>query len=51
MKKNVYGNIEDILVHCKSVTPLGTMEKGTYGPRISTGPDLHHVMLGSEVCF
>ncbi|XP_071788558.1 alkyldihydroxyacetonephosphate synthase, peroxisomal-like [Asterias amurensis] len=48
MKKNVYGNIEDMLVHVKMVTPQGTIEKNCQVPRMSTGPDIHHVILGSE---
>ncbi|XP_074653203.1 alkyldihydroxyacetonephosphate synthase, peroxisomal-like [Tubulanus polymorphus] len=48
MKKNIYGNIEDLLVHVKMVTPKGVMEKSCQGPRISTGPDIHHVIMGSE---
>ncbi|CAF0750522.1 unnamed protein product [Didymodactylos carnosus] len=48
MKKNVYGNIEDLLVHVKIVTPKGTMEKSCLGPRQSTGLDIHHFILGSE---
>ena len=55
MKKNVYGNIEDLLVHVRFVTPQGTMEKSCMVPRMSTGPDIHHVIMGSEgtqyVCF
>jgi len=51
MKKNVYGNMEDILVSARIVTPLGTMERGCQVPRISAGPDLHHVVLGSEGLF
>ena len=27
MKKNIYGNIEDLLVRVKIVTPRGTMER------------------------
>ena len=27
MKKNVYGNIEDIVVRVRMVTPQGTMER------------------------
>ena len=27
MKKNQYGNIEDLLVHCTVVTPKGTIQK------------------------
>ncbi|PIK46848.1 Alkyldihydroxyacetonephosphate synthase, peroxisomal [Apostichopus japonicus] len=48
MKKNVYGNIEDMLVHVKMVTPKGVMEKNCQVPRMSTGPDIHHLILGSE---
>jgi len=48
MKKNIYGNIEDLLVHVKVVTPCGTLEKNCMVPRISSGPDLHHVVMGSE---
>ncbi|CAG2106942.1 unnamed protein product [Medioppia subpectinata] len=48
MKKNIYGNIEDILVHVKMVTPKGTVERNCQVPRISSGPDIHHFILGSE---
>ena len=48
MKKNVYGNIEDLLVHVRFVTCKGTMEKSCMVPRMSTGPDIHHVIMGSE---
>ncbi len=48
MKKNAYGNIEDIVIHIKAVTPVGTLEKNCYGPRISTGPDVNEILLGSE---
>lgn len=48
MKKNVYGNIEDLLVHVKMVTPVGTAERSCQVPRISSGPDIHHFILGSE---
>uniref|UniRef100_A0A8C4QRI3 Alkylglycerone-phosphate synthase n=1 Tax=Eptatretus burgeri TaxID=7764 RepID=A0A8C4QRI3_EPTBU len=48
MKKNVYGNIEDLLVHLKVVTPRGVLEKSCQGPRLSTGPDVYHMVLGSE---
>ena len=27
MKKNIYGNIEDLIVHVRMVTPSGTMER------------------------
>ncbi|KAM9314292.1 alkyldihydroxyacetonephosphate synthase, peroxisomal-like [Pholidichthys leucotaenia] len=48
MKKNIYGNIEDLVVHMKMVTPQGIIEKGFQGPRMSTGPDIHHFIMGSE---
>ncbi|KAL4635497.1 alkyldihydroxyacetonephosphate synthase, peroxisomal [Arapaima gigas] len=48
MKKNVYGNIEDLVVHVRMVTPRGVIEKSCQGPRMSTGPDVHHFILGSE---
>ncbi|KAG8508190.1 Alkyldihydroxyacetonephosphate synthase, peroxisomal, partial [Galemys pyrenaicus] len=48
MKKNIYGNIEDLVVHIKMVTPRGIIEKSCKGPRMSTGPDIHHFIMGSE---
>ncbi|MCP9258278.1 Alkyldihydroxyacetonephosphate synthase, peroxisomal [Dirofilaria immitis] len=48
MKKNKYGNIEDLLVHVSLVTPKGIIRRQCQVPRISGGPDLHHVILGSE---
>lgn len=48
MKKNTYGNIEDLLVHVRMVTPRGTLEKGCRVPRISCGPDFEQIVLGSE---
>ncbi|XP_061547463.1 alkyldihydroxyacetonephosphate synthase, peroxisomal isoform X1 [Phycodurus eques] len=48
MKKNIYGNIEDLVVHVKMVTPRGVIEKSCQGPRMSTGPDVHHFIMGSE---
>ncbi|XP_060553885.1 alkyldihydroxyacetonephosphate synthase, peroxisomal-like [Ruditapes philippinarum] len=48
MKKNIYGNIEDLVVHVKCVTPKGTLEKSCQVPRMSCGPDIHHFILGSE---
>lgn len=48
MKKNQYGNIEDLLVHVTTVTPKGTIQKSCQVPRISNGPDIHHFILGSE---
>jgi alkyldihydroxyacetonephosphate synthase len=48
MKKNKYGNIEDLLVHVNIVTVKGIFKKNCQVPRISCGPDLHHLVLGSE---
>ncbi|KAK0415892.1 hypothetical protein QR680_012177 [Steinernema hermaphroditum] len=48
MKKNKYGNIEDLVVHVNLVTPKGLIHRQCQVPRISSGPDLHHVILGSE---
>uniref|UniRef100_A0A0N5AGU1 ATP-dependent (S)-NAD(P)H-hydrate dehydratase n=1 Tax=Syphacia muris TaxID=451379 RepID=A0A0N5AGU1_9BILA len=48
MKKNKYGNIEDLLVHVNMVTSKGIVRKHCLVPRISGGPDLHEVILGSE---
>jgi alkyldihydroxyacetonephosphate synthase len=48
MKKNVYGNIEDIVVSVKMVTCKGVLVKNVAAPRISCGPDFNHIILGSE---
>ena len=48
MKKNIYGNIEDIVVRIRMVTPRGTVEKSCQVPRMSSGPDIHLFILGSE---
>ncbi len=36
------------LVHVKMVTPKGVLEKNCQVPRMSTGPDMHHFIMGSE---
>lgn len=51
MKKNTYGNIEDLIVHTKTVTPKGVIEKNCRVPRISCGPEWDHVIMGSEGCL
>jgi len=51
MKKNVYGNIEDILISVTVVTPIGTFTKTCEAQRVSSGPDLNHMILGSEGNF
>ena len=51
MKKNTYGNIEDMLCNVTYVTPSGTYTKSQLWPRISNGPDMHNVVMGSEGNF
>jgi alkyldihydroxyacetonephosphate synthase len=41
MKKNKYGNIDDILIGVKVASPIGTIQKVQQAPRISSGPDIH----------
>jgi len=48
MKKNRYGNIEDILISAKMVTPSGTLERSCQVPRLSSGPSVNEMILGSE---
>jgi alkyldihydroxyacetonephosphate synthase len=48
MKKNTYGNIEDMLVRVKLVTAVGTVDRGVEVPRLSMGPDVQQLVLGSE---
>jgi alkyldihydroxyacetonephosphate synthase len=51
MKKNRYGNIDDILISTKIVTPIGTFVRQQNVPRLSSGPDLNEFILGSEGIF
>jgi len=51
MKKNVYGNIEDILIGCKLVTSVGVLEQKFPVPRQSCGPDMNEIIIGSEGNF
>ena len=51
MKKNTYGNIDDIIINCTIVTPTGTYQKVALWPRVSNGPDLNHLIMGSEGNF
>jgi alkyldihydroxyacetonephosphate synthase len=51
MKKNVYGNIEDVVVNITMVTAQGTMRKSCNVPRASMGPDIVQASLGSEGIF
>ncbi|KAG7380316.1 hypothetical protein PHYBOEH_011486 [Phytophthora boehmeriae] len=51
MKKNTYGNIEDLVVNITTVTPLGTMKRAANVPRAAMGPDMNYAMMGSEGIF
>lgn len=51
MKKNTYGNIDDIVQNMTIVTSKGTFSKANSWPRVSNGPDMNHLMLGSEGNF
>lgn len=48
MKKNTYGNIEDIICNVTMITSKGTYTKVSLWPRISNGPDLTNLVMGSE---
>ncbi len=48
MKKNRYGNIEDLVVALRAVTPAGEWQSTGKFPRVSTGPSMDQVLLGSE---
>ncbi len=43
-----YGNIEDMLLGLEAVLPDGSLLAVGNSPRSSTGPDLRHLLLGSE---
>ncbi|KAG3064866.1 hypothetical protein JG687_00004244 [Phytophthora cactorum] len=51
MKKNTYGNIEDLVVNTTTVTPQGTMQRAANVPRAAMGPDMNNAMMGSEGIF
>jgi alkyldihydroxyacetonephosphate synthase len=48
MKKNKYGNIEDVLLDMKVVTAAGTLSRSATQPRESVGSDPRLWLLGSE---
>ena len=48
MKKNRYGNIEDIVLDVQAVTPAGTLGGRPANPRESIGFDGRRLLLGSE---
>jgi alkyldihydroxyacetonephosphate synthase len=43
-----YGNVEDIVFSLEAVLPNGDVIETRGTPRASAGPDLRHVLLGSE---
>jgi alkyldihydroxyacetonephosphate synthase len=48
MKKNRYGNIEEIVLDMNVVTADGTLTRQTVGPRESVGLDPRRMLFGSE---
>ena len=48
MKKNRYGNIEDLVENVTLVTPAGVIEQRYSSPRQSPGVQLHKALFGSE---
>jgi len=51
MKKNRYGNIEDIILDVRVVSPNGVLERSGVAPREAVGVDPRRWMLGSEGGF
>lgn len=51
MKKNRYGNIEDLVVDVEVVTAQGTLSRSNVGPRESVGVDPRRAVFGSEGCL
>ena len=48
MKKNRYGNIEDLVLDVSVVTASGKLERTSASPRESVGLDLRRLIFGSE---
>ena len=48
MKKNRYGNIEDLVLDVSVVTAAGKLERTSASPRESVGLDLRRLIFGSE---
>src|SRR3989442_4271173 len=48
MKKNRYGNIEDLVLDVRVATTAGKLERTSASPRESVGMDLRRLMFGSE---
>lgn len=51
MKKNRYGNIEDIVENVTLVTPAGVIEEVQSHPRLSMGTQIQRSLFGSEGNF
>jgi alkyldihydroxyacetonephosphate synthase len=43
-----YGNIEDLVYSLEAVLPDGTVYRSRDTPRAAAGPDLRHLLIGSE---
>src|SRR6266571_856402 len=48
MKKNRYGNIEDLVLDVSVATAAGALQRTSASPRESVGLDLRRLMFGSE---
>jgi len=48
MKKNRYGNIEDLVLDVSVATAAGSLQRTSASPRESVGLDLRRLMFGSE---
>ncbi len=48
MKKNRYGNIEDIVENVTMITPKGVIEQAVASPRMSMGMQVQNLLFGSE---
>lgn len=48
MKKNTYGNIEEIVQGITFVTSKGVFKRSDHWPRISAGPDFNQLVMGHE---
>lgn len=48
MKKNRYGNIEDLVLDVHVVSPRGAIARTEFAPRESAGIDLRRAVFGSE---
>ena len=46
-----YGRFSDMVLSVRAATPRGTFEAGGLAPETAAGPDLRHLLLGSEGTF